>query len=106
MKAHFGVDADCGVVHSFDTSTAKAHDSQVWDELLHGEETSVWADRGYVSAEREADFAEPAKVRAVMRKAPEGRPLHPIDAQVDRITSKVRAKAEHPFRVSNVSSAT
>ena len=29
MKAHVGVDADSGVVHSLDTSTAKLHDSQV-----------------------------------------------------------------------------
>ncbi|WP_442935579.1 IS5 family transposase [Nitratireductor sp. CH_MIT9313-5] len=56
MKAHIGVDADSGVTHSLETSTAKLHDSQVWDELLHGEETSVWADKGYVSAEREAAF--------------------------------------------------
>ena len=44
MKAHIGVDAVSGVVHSLDTSTAKLHDSQVWDDLLHGEETSVWAE--------------------------------------------------------------
>ena len=99
MKAHVGVDADSGVVHSLDTSTAKLHDSQVWDELLHGEEVSVWADKGYVSAEREAAFAGPGKVWGVMRKAPRGRPLHPVDAQINRIVAKVRAKVEHPFRV-------
>jgi hypothetical protein len=49
-----GVDADSGIVHSLETTTAKVHDSRVWDELLHGKETSVWADRGYVSAAREA----------------------------------------------------
>src|SRR6056297_3811130 len=38
MKAHVGVDADSGIVHSLETTTAKVHDSQVWDELLHGEE--------------------------------------------------------------------
>ena len=54
LKAHIGVDADCGVVHSLDTSTAKLHDSQIWDDLLHGEEISVWADKAYVSAAREA----------------------------------------------------
>ena len=42
--AHVGVDADSGVVHSLETSTARLHDSQVWDALLHGEETSVWAE--------------------------------------------------------------
>lgn len=99
MKAHVGVDADSGVVHSLETSTAKLHDSQVWDALLHGEETSVWADKGYVSAEREAAFRGQGKVWGVMRKAPKGGPLHPIDAQINRIVSMVRAKVEHPFRV-------
>jgi IS5 family transposase len=99
MKAHVGVDADSGVVHSLETSTAKLHDSRVWDELLHGEEASVWADKGYVSAEREAAFAGPGKVWGVMRKAPKGGPLHPVDAQINRIISMVRAKVEHPFRV-------
>jgi IS5 family transposase len=44
MKAHVGVDAQSGIVHSLDTTTAKVHDSQVWDELLHGAETSLWAE--------------------------------------------------------------
>ena len=51
MKAHVGVDADSGVVHSLDTSTAKVHDNRVWDELLHGEETSLRADKVLFSAE-------------------------------------------------------
>ena len=99
MKAHIGVDADSGVTHSLETSTAKLHDSQVWDELLHGEETSVWADKGYVSAEREAAFAGPGKAWGVMRKAPKGGHLHPLDERANRIIAMVRAKVEHPFRV-------
>ena len=67
MKAHVGVDAQNGIVHSLDTTTAKTHDSQVWDGLLHGEETSVWADKGYVSAAREAMFAGPDKFWGVRR---------------------------------------
>ena len=43
MKAQIGVDAESGLVHSLDTSTVKMHDSRVWDDLLHGSETSVWA---------------------------------------------------------------
>ncbi len=49
MKAHVGVDADSGLVHSLETTTARVHDSRVWDELLHGHETSVWADKAYVN---------------------------------------------------------
>jgi IS5 family transposase len=100
MKAHVGVDAESGVTHSLETSTARVHDSRIWDELLHGEETSVWADKGYLSAEREAAFTEEeGKVWGVMRKALKGGTLHPEDERINRIIAMVRAKVEHPFRV-------
>jgi IS5 family transposase len=41
MKAHVGVDAYSGIVHSLETTTAKVPDTLVWNELLHGGETSV-----------------------------------------------------------------
>jgi transposase, IS5 family len=99
MKAHVGVDAESGVTHSLETSTARVHDSRIWDELLHGEETSVWADKGYVSAEREAAFSDDGKVWGVMRKAPKGSKLHPEDKKINRIIAMVRARVEHPFRI-------
>lgn len=99
MKAHIGVDADSGIVHSLETTTAKVHDSQVWDELLHGQEMSVWADKGYVSATREAAFSGPGKFWGVMRKAPKGAELHETDKDINRVIAKVRARVEHPFRV-------
>jgi len=72
--AHSGVDADSGAAHSVETSTAKLHDSQVRDALLHGEETSVWTGKGYVGAEREAAFAGPGK--AGLRSNPARHRLH------------------------------
>jgi IS5 family transposase len=105
------VDADSGIVHSLETTTAKVHDSQVWNALLHGAETSVWADKGYVSAAREAAFSGPGKVWGVMRKAPKGGALHPVDEDINRIIAsplslgpmalqwQLRARVEHPFRV-------
>lgn len=99
MKAPVGVDADSGITHSLETSTAKLHDARVWDELLHGEETSVWADKAYVSAEREAAFTGPGRFWGVMRKAPRGAPLHPLDVRINRIIAMARAKVEHPFLV-------
>jgi IS5 family transposase len=48
------VDAEGGIMHSLEAATAKVHDSQVGDGLLHGAETSLWADKGYVSAARVA----------------------------------------------------
>ena len=34
-----------------------------------------------------------------MRKAPKGSPLHPLDAQINRVIGMVRARVEHPFRI-------
>jgi IS5 family transposase len=99
MKAHVGVDVDSGIVHSLEATTAKVHDSRIWNELLHGNERSIWADKGYVSAEREAAFTKDGKVWGVMRKAPKGGALDPIDEATNRIIAMVRAKVEHPFRV-------
>jgi transposase, IS5 family len=99
MKAHVGVDVDSRTVHSLEATTAKVHDSRVRDDLLHDDETSVWADKGYVSGEHEAAFAGPGKVWGVMRKAPRGGKLDPIDGEINRIITMVRAKVEHPFRI-------
>jgi len=99
MKAHVSVDAETGIVHSLKTTTAKMHDSRVWRELLHGAETSVWADKGYVCAAREAAFTGPSKFWGVMRKAPKGGAMHPIDEDINRIIAMERARVEHPFRV-------
>jgi IS5 family transposase len=97
MKAHVGVDVGSGAVHSLEATTAKVRDSRAWDELLHCEETSVWTDKGYVSAEREAAFSRDDKVWGVMRKAPKGGMLDLIDEEINRIIAIVRAKVEHPF---------
>ena len=99
MKAHVGVDLDSGVVHTLETSTAKVHDSQKFDDLLHGDEHAVLGDKGYVSTEREAKFRKQGKIWGVMRKAPKGGKLHPIDEHINRIIASLRARVEHPFRV-------
>ena len=47
MKAHIGVDAKQGHVHSVATSAASVADCRMLAELLHGEERKVWGDAGY-----------------------------------------------------------
>ena len=44
MKAHVGVDIGSGVVHTLEASTAKVHDSQKFDDLLHGDEQAVFGE--------------------------------------------------------------
>ena len=46
-KAHIGVDAKEGHVHSVCTSAASVSDVHMLPDLLHGEEKKVWGDGGY-----------------------------------------------------------
>jgi len=82
-----------------DAFDCRAVDSRVWDELVHGDEASIWADKAYVSTERKAAFDGPGKFWGVMRKAPKGGELDPIDEQINCLIAKVRSRVEHPFRV-------
>lgn len=44
MKAHIGVDAESGLVHTVTTTPANVHDVTRTHALLHGQEDAVFAD--------------------------------------------------------------
>ena len=52
MKAHIGVDAHTGLVHSLATTAANVADVTQVPQLLHGSETRVWGDAGYQGVDR------------------------------------------------------
>jgi IS5 family transposase len=47
LKAHIGVDAKQGTVHTLVTTSANVADSTVLPDPVHGEERKVWGDGGY-----------------------------------------------------------
>jgi IS5 family transposase len=104
MKAHIGVDADSGLVHTVRGTSGNVNDVVEANSLLHGQETDVFADAGYQGAHKRPDAKEEVKWHVAMR--PGKRKLldktDPVDAltdQVERIKASIRAKVEHPFRV-------
>jgi IS5 family transposase len=104
MKAHIGVDADSGLVHTVRGTSGNVNDVVEANSLLHGHETNVFADAGYQGAHKRPDAKEDVTWHVAMR--PGKRKLldkaDPIDAltdQVERIKASIRAKVEHPFRV-------
>lgn len=102
MKAHIGVDADSGLTHTVATSAANEHDLEHVADLLHGQETEVWADSGYLGAPARVDdpkiewhiAARPSQ----LAKLPEGKAKDKLKLQ-EHEKASVRAKVEHPFRV-------
>jgi transposase, IS5 family len=99
MKAHVGVDADSGIVHSLDTTTAKVHDSQVWDDLCTAPRRRSGPTRAMSAPRGRPRSPGPSKFWGVMRKAPKGGDLHPIDARHQPDHRDGRARVEHPFRM-------
>jgi transposase, IS5 family len=52
LKAHIGVDAKRGLVHSFTTTPANDHDLNQIHDIIHGDESFVSADSGYRGVEK------------------------------------------------------
>ncbi|MBN6746443.1 IS5 family transposase, partial [Acidithiobacillus sp. MC2.1] len=105
MKAHIGVDAESGLVHTVIGTAANVNDVTQAAALLHGQEKVVFADAGYrgVAKREEAKDLEvdwhiamrPGKRRALD-------PAREVDRLLDKaeqLKASVRAKVEHPFRV-------
>ena len=55
MKAHIGVDADSGLVHTVRCTSGNVGDVVEGNSLLHGQEVQVFGDAGYQGADKRAD---------------------------------------------------
>lgn len=99
MKAHIGVDSKTNMVHLVAATAANTHDSQVLEDLLHGDETRVWGDSAYSEQKATLREAEPSARDSTQKKGNRHRPLSEADRKRNRTKSKVRAKVEHPFHV-------
>jgi len=102
MKAHIGVDADSGLVHTVRTTAANEADVEQVQDLLHGKEEVVHADAGYAGAQtrvaRKGIRWEIAAKRGKIKAMKEGREKRSIE-KIEKRKASVRARVEHPFRV-------
>ena len=77
MKLHIGVDAETGLVHSFTTTSANVHDVTQAHRLLHGDETQVWGDAGYLGVQKREENLELGVEWQVALKPGQRRKLEP-----------------------------
>ena len=102
MKAHIGVDADSGLVHTVATTAANEADVEVVHELLHGKEQVVHADSGYTGADKRVQRKklewQIAAKRGKIKAMADGREKRKLE-KIEKRKASVRAKVEHPFRV-------
>ncbi len=105
MKAHIGVDAESGLVHSLVGTAANVADVTQVDQLLHGEETYVIGDAGYTGVDKRAEHQNRQMIWSIAAR-PSCYKKHGKTSLITRVYRKiefakaqVRAKVEHPFRV-------
>jgi len=99
MKAHVGTDTGRGLAHSVVVTDAAVHDSQVMDELLHGEEQAIYGDRAYTSEKKKAEYEARGIKWCINRKACRHYQLAPEDMEYNHKQSQIRAKGEPAFLV-------
>ena len=104
MKAHIGVDADSGLVHTVRGTSGHVSDIAEANSLLHGEENVAFGDAGYQGVEKRPDATKDVTWHVAMRPG-KRRALNKenaADALIDKaekLKAGIRAKVEHPFRV-------
>ena len=105
IKAHIGVDADSGLVHTVIGTAANVNDVTQASELVHGEESDVFADAGYQGVTKREETQDidanwhvamrPGKRKTLDRSTPMGAVMD----KLEHVKASIRAKVEHPFRV-------
>lgn len=104
MKAHIGVDADSGLVHSVRGTSGNVNDVIEANGLLHGQETDAFGDAGYQGVDKRPDANNSVRwhvaLRPGLRRAlDKDKPMDALIDQLERTKASIRAKVEHPFRV-------
>ncbi len=104
MKAHIGMDAESGLVHTVRGSSGHVSDIAEANILLHGEENVAFGDAGYQGFEKRPDATKdvtwhvamrPGKRKALNKDNAADAMIH----RVEKLKAGIRAKVEHPFRV-------
>ena len=104
MKAHIGVDAQSGLVHTVRGTSGNVNDVVEANSLLHGDETEAFADAGYQGAHKRPDAKSSVRWNIAMRPGKRAaldktKRVEQLIDQIERLKASIRAKVEHPFRV-------
>ena len=104
MKAHIGVDAESGLVHTVRGTAGNVADVVEANSLLHGQEKLALGDAGYQGVDKRPDANPEVQWHVAMRpgkrkKLDKTQLLDRMKDDFERTKASIRAKVEHPFRV-------
>jgi IS5 family transposase len=99
MKVHVGADAKTGVVHAAVVTAANVHDKHAVPDLLHGQETRVYGDRGYQGCTELIKEAAPQAKDFTNRRVRQPWGEDEVARAKNRTKNRTRARVEHVFHV-------
>jgi IS5 family transposase len=104
LKAHIGVVAASGLVHTVIATAGNVSDVTQAHALLHGDEVAAMGDAGYQGVEkREENLGKNVMWHVAMkrakRKALPSNKISRMTEKLEHLKASVRAKVEHPFHV-------
>ena len=104
MKAHVGVDAESGLVHSVVGTAANESDVSQAHALLHGHEQEAFGDAGYIGVDKRDEMkGKSVKWRVAAKrgkiKAMQDGPLKDLVIALEKTKAQIRARVEHPFHI-------
>ena len=104
MKAQVGVDSKNKIIHSAVVTPTNVADSAVLPELLHGEETRVWA-TGAIRGKTEIIHQHAPRARdCTQRRCRYKGRVDEVEGARNRTKSRVLSRVEHVFGVRKLSS--
>lgn len=96
-SVHTHVDAESELVRELEMTSAEVHDSQEEENLLFGDEQSIWADKGYFNDEKKREMRQAGIYCGVLDKAKRNHPLSRKQKKRNVQKSRVRSGVEHPY---------
>ena len=101
MKAHIGVDAGSGYVHTVTATAANAHDITEAPKLIRPDDETVYGDSGYIGLEKRPEISEDAQKSSIdyrinrrhdQLRQHTGNVGNAWDRSIERMKSSVRSK--------------
>ncbi|MFN0082576.1 MAG: transposase [Ferruginibacter sp.] len=96
-KGHIGVDVESKIIRKRTFTSANVHDSQEMENVLSGDEKSIWADKAYPKQKDKKGARARDIYYGVLDKASRDNPLSTKQQKRDKQILSVRALVEHPF---------
>jgi transposase, IS5 family len=96
-KGHVGVDVESKIIRKRTFTAANVHDSQELENVVSGDEKSIWADKAYPNKEGKQKARAKGIYYGILDRATRSKKLTTKQQKRNRQKSKVRASVEHVF---------